>query len=130
MFNLGPGQKCNCQQYSNRMKEKHSTVLNSAPCNPTQSNEKNGLLQVVSISALIYVRVCVRLTCICARFPAVMFEMVQQASLRIDSLALLRRCSRQGRAEQFNTTYDDGDAVHQKYTWLNVKCFMLFFLSC
>lgn len=46
-----------------------------------------------------------RETCICALFPAVMFEMVQHASLRIDSLALLRRCSRQGRAEQFNTTY-------------------------
>lgn len=33
-----------------------------------------------------------------------MLEIVQHASFRIDSLALLRRCSRQGRAEQFNTT--------------------------
>jgi hypothetical protein len=36
-----------------------------------------------------------------------MLEMVQQASLRMDSLALLRRCSRQGSAEQFNTTYTE-----------------------
>ena len=33
--------------------------------------------------------------------------MVQQASLRMDSLALLRRCSRQGSAEQFNTTFTE-----------------------
>lgn len=44
------------------------------------------------------------ITCICPLFPAVMLEMVQHASFRIDSLALLRRCSRQGRAEQFSTT--------------------------
>lgn len=33
-----------------------------------------------------------------------MLEMVQHASFRIDSLALLRRCSRHGKAEQFSTT--------------------------
>lgn len=45
-------------------------------------------------------------TCICALFPAVMLEMVQHASFFIDSFGLLRRCSRQGRAEQFNTTWN------------------------
>lgn len=35
-----------------------------------------------------------------------MLEMVQHASFRMDSLALLRRCSRHGRAEQFSTTCD------------------------
>lgn len=64
--------------------------------------------------------ICVCLTCICARFPAVMFEMVQQASLRIDSLALLRRCSRQGRAEQFNTTYTT--ATHWIRTLKSMLC--------
>lgn len=43
-------------------------------------------------------------TCICARFPAVMLEMVQQASFLMDSLVLESRWRRQGRAEQFNTT--------------------------
>lgn len=47
-----------------------------------------------------------RLTWICALFPAVMLEMVQHASFFIDSFGLLRRCSRQGRAEQFNTTWN------------------------
>lgn len=49
---------------------------------------------------------CESITCICALFPAVMLEMVQHASFLIDSLALLRRCSKQGRAEQFNTTWN------------------------
>lgn len=49
------------------------------------------------------------ITWICALFPAVMLEMVQHASFRIDSLALLRRCSRHGRAEQFSTTWNTED---------------------
>lgn len=43
-------------------------------------------------------------TWICARFPAVMLEMVQQASFFIDSLGLLRRLSSDCSAEQFKTT--------------------------
>lgn len=43
-------------------------------------------------------------TCICARLPAVMLDMVQHASLRIDSLGLTSKLRRQGRAEQFRMT--------------------------
>lgn len=43
-------------------------------------------------------------TCIWALLPAVIFEMVQQASFRIDSLGLLSKWSRQGRAEQLRIT--------------------------
>lgn len=44
------------------------------------------------------------LTCIWLRLPAVMLEMVQQASLRMDSLLLLSKWRRQGKAEQLRTT--------------------------
>lgn len=43
-------------------------------------------------------------TCICARFPAVILEIVQQASFLMDSLGLLRRCNRDCNAEQFRIT--------------------------
>lgn len=43
-------------------------------------------------------------TWICALFPAVMLDTVQQASFLMDSLGLLRRCSRHGSAEQFKIT--------------------------
>ena len=43
-------------------------------------------------------------TCICVRLPAVMFEMVQHASLRIDSFVLLSWCMRHGSAEQLRIT--------------------------
>lgn len=45
------------------------------------------------------------LTCIWLRLPAVMLEMVQQASLRMDSLLLLSKCRRHGNAEQLRTTW-------------------------
>lgn len=43
-------------------------------------------------------------TCICWGLPAVILETVQQASLRTLSRGELKRCNRQGKAEQFNTT--------------------------
>lgn len=44
-------------------------------------------------------------TCICILFPAVMLEMVQHDSLRMDSLELLSRCNKHGNAEQLKITY-------------------------
>ena len=41
---------------------------------------------------------------ICCRFPAVMFEMVQHASLRMLSLLAFSSWSRQGRTEQLRMT--------------------------
>lgn len=46
-------------------------------------------------------------TWIWARFPAVMLDTVQHASFLMDSLGLLSRCSKHGRAEQFKITWDD-----------------------
>lgn len=43
-------------------------------------------------------------TCIWALLPAVIFEIVQQASFRIDSLGLLSKWRRQGSAEQLRMT--------------------------
>lgn len=50
-------------------------------------------------------------TCICARFPAVMLEIVQQASFLMDSLGLLRRWSRDCSAEQFRITWATNHTV-------------------
>lgn len=47
---------------------------------------------------------CVNVTC--ERLPAVMFDIVQQASLRMDSLGDDSRWRRQGSAEQFKITCD------------------------
>lgn len=44
-------------------------------------------------------------TWICALFPAVMLDMVQHASFLMDSLGLLNKWRRQGRAEQFRITF-------------------------
>lgn len=44
------------------------------------------------------------ITCICCRLPAVIFDIVQQASFLTASLVELSRCSRQGNAEQFKIT--------------------------
>ncbi len=43
---------------------------------------------------------------ICCLFPAVMLEMVQQASLRMLSLLAYSRWSRHGRTEQFRITWE------------------------
>lgn len=67
----------------------------------SKADRSGSLLPPVSLLAWSH-----RPTCICALFPAVMLEMVQHASFFIDSFGLLRRCSRQGRAEQFNTTWN------------------------
>jgi len=45
------------------------------------------------------------LTCICCLFPAVILDIVQEASFLIDSLGDARRCSRQGSAEQLRITW-------------------------
>jgi len=42
---------------------------------------------------------------ICSRFPAVMFEIVQQASFRILSLLAPSKFKRQGKTEQFKMTW-------------------------
>ena len=44
-------------------------------------------------------------TWICALLPAVILEIVQHASFRMDSFWLLRRCKRQGSAEQLSITW-------------------------
>lgn len=46
-------------------------------------------------------------TWICALFPAVMLDTVQQASFLMDSLGLLSRCNRHGNAEQFRITWNN-----------------------
>ena len=43
-------------------------------------------------------------TCICCRFPAVIFEIVQQASLLMDSFGELSKWRRQCITEQLRTT--------------------------
>lgn len=50
-------------------------------------------------------------TWICALFPAVMLDMVQHASFLMDSLGLLNKCRRQGRAEQFRITFGRKEGV-------------------
>lgn len=49
-------------------------------------------------------------TWICALFPAVMLDMVQHASFLMDSLGLLNKWRRQGRAEQFRITFGRKEA--------------------
>lgn len=49
-------------------------------------------------------------TWICALFPAVMLDMVQHASFLMDSLGLLNKWRRQGRAEQFRITLGKKEA--------------------
>ena len=44
-------------------------------------------------------------TCICCLFPAVMFDIVQQASFLMDSLGADSKCRRQGRAPQLMMTW-------------------------
>lgn len=56
-------------------------------------------------------------TCICARFPAVMLEIVQQASFLIDSLGLLRSWRRDCSAEQFKITYE----IMHKHCLLSIR---------
>lgn len=59
-------------------------------------------------------------TCICALLPAVMFDIVQQASFLMDSFGLLSKCNKLCRAEQFRTTYKKQDAksIGSNYTLL------------
>lgn len=46
-----------------------------------------------------------KVTWIWALFPAVILDIVQQASFLIDSLGLLSKCSKLCRAEQFRITW-------------------------
>lgn len=54
-------------------------------------------------------------TCICARFPAVILEMVQHASFLMDSFGLLSRWRRLCRAEQLRITCLKENELHSKY---------------
>lgn len=55
-------------------------------------------------------------TWICALFPAVMLDMVQHASFLMDSLGLLNKWRRQGRAEQFKITFCRGKGSTSEIT--------------